>query len=628
MRNDKQLIIRPADKGGAIVLLDLKYYRNELLQQLSDSLVYEKLTCDPTLQFKLKLDTELEQAMIAGWIDKACYEFLTTQFPKCPLIYTLPKVHKDPLTPPGRPIISARGSLFSNVALYLDNFLQPLCTRMSSYLADTSALLTILRRYDALPIDTLFVTLDVRNLYTIIPLDEGVAACRQALVDGHKGTPPVEFLISLLHLVLTCNYFRFEQTFYLQKTGTAMGSNVAPSYANLYMDAFECNYILPKYTDNLLLYLRYIDDIFIIWRGDHIGVESFVASLNDLSTPVKFTLNYDKEAIDFLDVRIFRSPNGIGTTLYRKNTDRNTVLHAHSFHPPSVIRSIPYTQFLRVFRINTNLATALQQANEMRDRFIERGYNSDFLTTELEKAKANSLGGRPKITGTDTHADRMVFVSDFTPASHDINLTIKKNWSILQLDSGLPFTQMPPPVCAYRRGRSLRDLLMVTDLKSEPPGTWLRTGKLGCFRCGNCKTCGCLITGATFAHPHNGKRYSIRYRLSCTSEYVIYCIMCPCGLYYIGKCITMFRTRMNNHRSVIRLALASGNSDSPLARHFVQQRHSLPMLRAMLIDQIPPLSRGGDRSKLLLQREAQWIRRLDTIAPRGLNEMFSLSCFL
>uniref|UniRef100_A0A803JTX1 Reverse transcriptase domain-containing protein n=1 Tax=Xenopus tropicalis TaxID=8364 RepID=A0A803JTX1_XENTR len=420
LRNDKQLIIRPADKGGAIVLLDLMYYRGELLQQLSDPLVYEKLMGDPTSRFKLKLDTALEQAMIAGWINETCRGFLTTQAPKCPIIYTLPKVHKDPVTPPGR-LISARGSLFSNVALYIDSFLQPLCAHMRSYLPDTSALLDILRGCEILPTDTLFVTLDVRNLYTIIPLDEGIAACRKALVEGHMGAPPIEFICSLLQLVLTCNYFRFEQSFYLQKTGTAMGSNVAPSYANLYMDSFECKYIFPNYADNLFLYLRYIDDIFIIWRGSPIGVESFVAGLNDLPTPVKFTLNSDRDVIDFLDVRIFRTSRGIGTTLFRKSTDRNTVLHAHSFHPPAVIRSIPYTQFLRVFRINTDLATALQQANDMRDRFIERGYSMEFLNTELEKAKENALGKGSKTKRTDIQTDRMVFVSDFTPISQDVN---------------------------------------------------------------------------------------------------------------------------------------------------------------------------------------------------------------
>lgn len=40
---------------------------------------------------------------------------------------------------------------------------------------------------------------------------------------------------------------------------------------------------------------------------------AFVASLNALATPVKFTLTFDRDTIDFLDIRIFHTINGVGT---------------------------------------------------------------------------------------------------------------------------------------------------------------------------------------------------------------------------------------------------------------------------------------------------------------------------
>ncbi|XP_041417030.1 uncharacterized protein LOC121393207 [Xenopus laevis] len=206
--------------------------------------------------------------------------------------------------------------------------------------------------------------------------------------------------------------------------------------------------------------------------------------------------------VDFLDVRLFRTPKGVGTTLFRKHTDRNTVLHAQSFHPPAVLKSIPYTQFLRVFRVNTNGATAKTQALEMRDRFLTRGYEWDFLNGELERACKNAGAGQVGEVTNVKRDDKMVFVTNFMPVSKQVNSVMRKHWPILQLDTNLPFTDMSPPICAYRRGRSLKNILMETDLRKEKSETWLKAGKLGCYRCGGCKTCGCLLTGGTFPHPH------------------------------------------------------------------------------------------------------------------------------
>ena len=49
--------------------------------------------------------------------------------------------------------------------------------------------------------------------------------------------------------------------------GCAMGTICAPSYANIFMANFEAKHIYPYIKEKSLLYLRYIDDIFMIWKG-------------------------------------------------------------------------------------------------------------------------------------------------------------------------------------------------------------------------------------------------------------------------------------------------------------------------------------------------------------------------
>ncbi|CAJ0931627.1 unnamed protein product [Ranitomeya imitator] len=78
-----------------------------------------------------------------------------------------------------------------------------------------------------------------------------------------------DLCIDLLNLVLRENFFLFEDDFFVQTCGTAMGSNVAPAYANLYMDNFEREYVYanPIFQQNAIVWYRYIDDIFCIWQG-------------------------------------------------------------------------------------------------------------------------------------------------------------------------------------------------------------------------------------------------------------------------------------------------------------------------------------------------------------------------
>ena len=46
----KDIIITNADKGGAVVIMDVEKYINEANRQLSDKRNYKKLQEDPTLQ--------------------------------------------------------------------------------------------------------------------------------------------------------------------------------------------------------------------------------------------------------------------------------------------------------------------------------------------------------------------------------------------------------------------------------------------------------------------------------------------------------------------------------------------------------------------------------------------------
>ena len=106
--------------------------------------------------------------------------------------------------------------------------------------------------------------MDVSSLYTNIPNDEGIESIRETL--SKNGNPPAttDIMTSFLLLILTLNNFTFNGNHYLQVKGCAMGTKCAPSYANLFMGKFEKKYIYNRIKNKSKLYLRFIDDIFMI----------------------------------------------------------------------------------------------------------------------------------------------------------------------------------------------------------------------------------------------------------------------------------------------------------------------------------------------------------------------------
>ena len=116
--------------------------------------------------------------------------------------------------------------------------------------------------------------MDVKSLYTNIPNQEGINAVKSVLARlDHSLLTSV--ITSFLGLILTLNDFQFNNNNYLQINSASMGT----TYANLFMGEFEKMFIYPKIKHKLQLYLRYIDDIFLLWMGTETELKTFLKFL-------------------------------------------------------------------------------------------------------------------------------------------------------------------------------------------------------------------------------------------------------------------------------------------------------------------------------------------------------------
>lgn len=88
----------------------------------------------------------------------------------------------------------------------------------------------------------------------------------------------------------------------------------------------------------MLCWMRYVEDVFIVWTNTKDSLDEFIRLLNQYQFNLKFTYNCDRHKTTFLDPTIFKDKdNYLATDLFRKTMAGNTLLHAASAHPPALI---------------------------------------------------------------------------------------------------------------------------------------------------------------------------------------------------------------------------------------------------------------------------------------------------
>ena len=234
--------------------------------------------------------------------------------------------------------------------------------------------------------DTILVTLDNKSLYTNIPNHEGIEAVKSALNSASQKPIATKVIIKFLFLILTLNNFVFNGIHYLQKIGCAMGTIYAPNYANIFMGKFEKTYIYPYINLISNCYCRFINDIFFIWNGTVIQLQEFIKKLNNRHPKIKFDFKFSKTSTEFLDTTVYKNKeqNKLLTTVYCKPTDRRNVLHYNFAHPRSMIKSIPYSQVLRLKKISAETSELSKNLQVLKESFINRGFKKKFLDREFQ----------------------------------------------------------------------------------------------------------------------------------------------------------------------------------------------------------------------------------------------------
>lgn len=270
LKINKNIIIKKSDKGNSIVLMNKKDYKNKVFTHLNDKTSYQQQSSIINFQnaitfIKSYIEALHKRNLISGEVFKYIKPPCS---PKLSTFYILPKIHKVNI--PGRPIVSSINSVTQNISEFLSVCLQPLIPKLKSYIKDTNHFLKKTMKHGKINENTILISADITSLYTNIPHKEGIEACiyfiEKYRSELPKFVPNKTILHTLFLFVLENNYFEFDKQIYKQLFGTAMGTKMAPPYANLFLGYLEEKQIYhSKHFNNITKYLRFLDDIFIIW---------------------------------------------------------------------------------------------------------------------------------------------------------------------------------------------------------------------------------------------------------------------------------------------------------------------------------------------------------------------------
>lgn len=597
---------------------------------LSQEDTYRSLTSDPTLIFKKSLGKLLMEGVSLGVITPKIGEFLNVEHPVTPIFHGLPKTHKSVFPPPLRPIISGIGSLCERVSEWVDTYLQPIVRTRPGYLRDSKQVLQSFQGAGWEETHS-WVTLDVVSLYSNIPHPVALAAVEHMLHKHSSYSPDVcQFIIQAVEFLLTHNFFSFDDSFFLQIKEAPMGSKFSPSLANLVMSYWEEKYIFSDgnpFSDAIVWYGRYIDDLILIWGRDVASIPLFVEYVNHNNLGLAFTVGCPGITTNFLDLTLEGDPvnKKINTRIFRKPGAGNTILNAQSNHPKHTVKAIPTGEYIRLKRACSDSAVFDAQIQSLNQKLLKRGYKTwhlDRAHLRTNNRTRDSLLEANKTEKIISRANAGNIPTFSTPYSTDFNKIknlIQKYVPLLDKDPKL--REILSSGCRYvaKKGKSLGGMLSPSDFTSHTTTkTWL--SQQGFYPCGGkfCNMCKYTKKQKEFQNSDKSKTFKINSFINCSTSYLVYVIYCTfCNLIYVGCTKRSLKKRIAEHTADI---LHERTNVSRAARHFIDiHKSSLNTFCFSGIERVYKPKRGGNWENKLHNREALWILQLKSRYPAGMN---------
>lgn len=482
LKKNKDIVIKKADKGSSLVIMDRDNYVREGVRQLTMADHYKPCDSEKFTQSIIDIDKHLKHMHKLGEISKDTYEFLTPKLNidvRIPHMYHLPKLHKprkNDADIPGRAIISGNSSPTERVSSFLDYFLKPITIKQSTYLQDTKHLINIIESMEV-PEDAYLVAGDIESMYTNIEHDGALKIMRGVFKDTEAleyqiKRPSTDSMCKLLELIMRNNVFMFDDKTYIQTVGLPMGNVSSCNLSDIIVHHFELELIQTfKRGNKLLCFLRFRDDIFIIWNGTLKELKLFMKQANAMHKRFRFTFDFSLNMVIFLDLEIFkgfrfRMCNKLDMKTHFKPTNTFQYLERTSCHPDHVFEALVKGELTRYARNCNNSEDFVEQRGLLKERLAARGYSKVVFEKASKGVKHNRRHKTLEKKIKKKANTRPVFVTEYEPKKEGLGRLLSKHWHIITECKEINQAFPDKPMMAFKRHDSIGNTVVRAALAS------------------------------------------------------------------------------------------------------------------------------------------------------------------
>lgn len=181
------------------------------------------------------------------------------------------------------------------------------------------------------------------------------------------------------------NYFSYNGQLFQQRRGGAMGSPLTLTIINCYMFFFEQK-IFNEVKNSHGLYLRYIDDIFLVinWPRRHLLKQ--IEKWNMFDANIKLEAHVDRSA-NFLDLNMENKEGRLITKVHHKPSYEPYYLSFSIVHPMHMKTNIPFAMLLRAIRYCSSFQLFLNERKSLRMALLLNKYPNQLVTSQFLRVR-------------------------------------------------------------------------------------------------------------------------------------------------------------------------------------------------------------------------------------------------